>query len=213
MSTASQSGMEDQADARALLQRIEVLERQVVAAADYQALVNLQAAYGYYVDKARWRDAADLFAEDATLEIGGRGVFRGRERIHQFLGFRFKLEHGLLLNHLQIQPFITVAPDGLTAKARWRALIHVGRLGIEATEGEGIYENTYRKIDGVWNIQSMHYYVTYYVSVYERWDKGGVPLDGYIPGLDPDEPPTEVYGSYPEVYLPPFHYKNPVSGA
>ena len=34
----------------------------------------VQHAYGYYVDKAQWRSLADLFADDATLEIGGKGI-------------------------------------------------------------------------------------------------------------------------------------------
>ncbi len=38
----------------------------------------VQDAYGYYVDKAQWRNLSELFAEDATLEIGGKGVFLGR---------------------------------------------------------------------------------------------------------------------------------------
>ncbi|OYW83597.1 MAG: hypothetical protein B7Z20_12455, partial [Sphingobium sp. 32-64-5] len=40
--------------------------------ADTRALETLQRTYGYLVDKALWRDATDLFAEDGTLEIGGR---------------------------------------------------------------------------------------------------------------------------------------------
>jgi len=30
--------------------------------------------HAYYVDKAQWRSLADLFADDATLEIGGKGI-------------------------------------------------------------------------------------------------------------------------------------------
>ena len=44
-----------------------------------QEIINLQSIYGYYVDKTLYDEAADLFAEDATLEIAGRGLFRGIE--------------------------------------------------------------------------------------------------------------------------------------
>ncbi len=37
-----------------LLARIEALEARATAAEDYRELVNLQGAYGYYVDKGLW---------------------------------------------------------------------------------------------------------------------------------------------------------------
>ena len=69
----------------AFVDRIEALEKRAQAAEDYRELVNLQGAYGYYVDKGLWDQAADLFARDGTLEIAGRGVYVGRERVRQYL--------------------------------------------------------------------------------------------------------------------------------
>ena len=31
--------------------------------------------------------------------------------------------------------------------------------------------------------------------------------------IPPDAPPTELYETFPEVYVPPFHFKHPVTGA
>src|SRR5262245_602187 len=53
--------------------QVKGLQQQADRADDYIAIANLQAIYGYYVDKSRWEDAADLFSADATLEIAGRG--------------------------------------------------------------------------------------------------------------------------------------------
>ena len=111
---------------------------------DYIAIANLQAIYGYYVDKSRWDDAADLFAADATLEIAGRGLFRGQPRIREYLHQLGPLEYGRLFNHMQLQPVINVAADGQSAKARWRSLMQVGHLGKEARWGEATYENACR---------------------------------------------------------------------
>ena len=61
------------------------LRARVRSAEDYRDLVNLQGAYGYYVDKGLWDNAAELFAEDGTLEIAGRGVYVGRERVREYL--------------------------------------------------------------------------------------------------------------------------------
>src|SRR6185503_8855965 len=65
--------------------RIAAAETQVARAHDYEELENLKSAYGYYLDKSLWAEVAGLFAEDGTLEIGGRGVFVGREKVHQSL--------------------------------------------------------------------------------------------------------------------------------
>ncbi len=84
------------------------------------------------MDKARWDDAADLFAKDATLEIAGRGVFIGQDRVRAYLKQLGDLSYGKLYNHMQLQPVIHIAADGLSARARWRSLMQVGELGKEA---------------------------------------------------------------------------------
>ena len=55
----------------ALRTEIAALRQRVQVADDYRELVNLQGAYGYYVDKGLWDKAADLFAREGTLEIAG----------------------------------------------------------------------------------------------------------------------------------------------
>src|SRR5918994_6236515 len=111
-----------------LLARIERLEKRVRAAEDYRELVNLQGAYGYYVDKGLWDRAADLFAVDGTLEIAGRGVFVGRERVREYLRHLPPYGHGTLYNHMQLQPVLHVDSAAGTARGRWRTLMMVGRL-------------------------------------------------------------------------------------
>jgi SnoaL-like domain len=52
---------------------------------DAQQVHVLQRTYGYLVDKNLWTQIADLFTDDGTLEIGGRGVFVGKARVLQYL--------------------------------------------------------------------------------------------------------------------------------
>jgi hypothetical protein len=200
------------AQVKDLQTRLAVLEQQAAAAQDYIDICNLEAAYGYYVDKTQWDQVADLFAKDGTLEIGLRGVWIGQDRVRAYLHKLPDLKYGTLFNHMQLQPVVNIDPGGKTAKGRWRAIIQFGQLHRSAQWGEATYENTYVKENGVWKIKTLHAYFTYYVDYYKGWDQGGNPPPGPIPGFPPDKPPTETYGLYPDVYIPPYHYKNPVTG-
>lgn len=200
-------------DLDALRREVADLRAQARAATDYIAICNLQASYGYYVDKGLWDDAADLFAPDGTLEIAGRGVYAGRERVRQYLHALPSYGYGTLFNHMQLQPVVHVEPDGERARARWRTFIHIAFLGREARWGEATYENAYRRIDGTWTIASLHGFITYYCEFDKGLNHGGVPLLRSIDGLQPDFPPTIGYEAFPETFVPPFHYAHPVTGA
>jgi SnoaL-like domain len=193
---------------------LSILRAEVAALRDKDAIITLQTAYGYYVDKAQWDEAADLFARDATLEIAARGQFRGQDRIRAYLHALPPLTHGTVFNHMQLQPLITVGVggDGDQAKGRWRAIMEVGFVGAEELCGEATYENAYIREDGVWKIAKLHAFVTYYVRWNEGWSKGGVPMGTELSEMKPDAPQTVDYGSFPEVYIPPYHYPNPVTG-
>src|SRR5690606_25591249 len=133
------------AASRELGERLATLEARKTRVEDVSAIERLQHAYGYYVDEGLWDEAADLFASDGTIEIGLDGVYAGRERVREYLyalgGGRRGLADGVLNEHLQIMPTITLAPDGLSAQGRWRAIMLGGELGETAFWGEGPYEN------------------------------------------------------------------------
>ena len=190
----------------------QALQLQAQRAQDWTTIANLQASYGFYVDKSRWDDAAAMFAENATLEIAGRGLFTGKEHISEYLHGLGAMEYGRLYNHMQLQPVIHVADDGQSAKARWRSLMEVGHLGKEARWGDAIYENDYVKQDGVWKIAKLHSYITFYVDFDQGWGKGGVALPQPFDNRKPDAEASVKYGAFPDVFLPPYHYKNPVTG-
>lgn len=194
------------------MSEIEDLRAQVALLQAERDIQRLQSAYGYYVDKAQWDEAADLFARDATLEIAARGEYRGQARIRQYLHHLPALTHGSVFNHMQLQPLITVAPDMKSAKGRWRATMEVGIAGAEELYGEATYENAYTIEDGVWKIARLHAFITYYIRWGEGWAEGGVPMGTEFPDFPPDAPQTVKYGSFPEVYIPPYHYPNPVTG-
>jgi hypothetical protein len=196
----------------ALEAEVATLRAQAGHADDYIDIINLQAIYGYYVDKSQWDQAADLFAKDATLEIAGRGLFAGQDRIRQYLHELGPLQYGRLFNHMQLQPVVHVADDGNSARARWRSFMQVGNLGKEARWGDAVYENEYVKQDGIWKISKLHSFITFYVEYEKGWNKGAVALPKHLETLAPDADSTVKYGAYPEVFIPPYHYTNPVTG-
>lgn len=199
-------------DMAGLLARIERLEQRARAAEDYRDLVNLQGAYGYYVDKGRWDQAAELFATNGTLEIAGRGVYVGRERVRAYLRHLPAYGYGVIYNHMQLQPVLHIDSEAGTAKGRWRTLMMVGALGKEGRWGEATYENEYVREandEGVsrWRIAKLHGIINFYAEYDEGWHRGGVKLLRSIEGLAPDRPPSIDYEAFPEPVIAPFHYE------
>ncbi len=219
---SAQSGASARGAAEPLERRLAALEHRRELLEDANDVKRLQRAYGYYVDRGLWDQAADLFATDGTIEIGLDGVYVGQARVKQYLhalgkalgGPESGLAHGELNEHLQLMGAVTVAPDGRTAKARWRGLVLSGHLGKDAFWGEGPYENEYVKQDGVWKIKTLHWYQSMFVAYAGGWAKNKDANGArYVEDLTPDRPPTIEYDTWPTTNLPPFDFANPVMGA
>ena len=196
--------------------QIDTLALEVERLEAARAIKNLQRAYGYYTDMALWNEVADLFADDATIELGADGVYVGKQRIREYLtqrgGGQIGLKWGQIAEHLQLQPVIHVSADGQTAKGRWRDLAMIGQFKEHAAWGEGIYENTYIKRDGVWRIQSLHLYTTFVAPFEAGWARVKAQSDWRSDAsrqFPPDRPSTQTYKTFPEPFVPPFHYSNP----
>jgi hypothetical protein len=198
--------------AAAAAHRIAQLHWQVDRLDDQHQIEILQRTYGYFVDKNLWKQIADMFTDDGTLEIGGRGVFVGRTRVLQYLQWLGKPEDGRLYDHTQIQPIVDISPDGRVAKGRWRALVFGGDLNKTSIIGDCIYENEYRKENGVWRISKLHAYFEMYSDLEQGWENFAIPNTHPEKALPPDLPPTMVYEMYPGTLVAPMHYGNPVTG-
>jgi hypothetical protein len=203
-------------DYDALRSRIAVLQDQVGRVRGANDIKRLQRSFGYYMEEALWDEVVDLFAEDATLEMARDGVYRGRERIRQYLYALGRGQQGLragqLNETLQLMPVVTLGDDGLTARARWRAILLTGEFGQQALWGEGPYENEYVKEEGVWKISSLHWHQSILVPYAGGWARHedfnqGIWVSDELP---PDAPPTDDQGYWPKTFLPPFSFANPV---
>ena len=205
----------------ALRARLAKVDTSAARVADVDKIEYLQGAYGFYTDKMLWDEVLDLFTSDATVEIGPSGVYAGKDSIRRYLysqsgGKQGPLE-GVLYEHFQLQPIVTVAADGNSAKARWRGFLMLGVNGASdgGDWGEGTYENEYVKQDGVWKISKLHWYATFVAPYQGGWlNPTKKPLEDYAlgKGVEPDRPASDTCDPYPGVCVPPFHYQNPVSG-
>src|ERR1035438_4682355 len=146
-----------------LATRVERLQAHLESVESVRAIKRVQYAYGHYVELGLWNDFADLFAADAVTNYqpGARGGVRGKAAIRQLFfdqvgQGRLGLAEGRIYPHILFQPVITLAPDGRTAKGRWRILAMLGGYGGSATWYSGVYENEYVLEDGVWKISVIH---------------------------------------------------------
>ena len=199
---------------------IDKLSAQVDQLEGARAVRKLQRAYGYYVDRGLWDEAADLFADDGTVEFGMDGVYVGKARIREYLqrqgGGKPGLSYGQLYEHAQLQPEVDIAADGLSAKGRWREMEMTGHFGKDAFWGDAVEENSYVKDRGVWKLKSMHLYVNFVAPHVGGWPRLQPAAQDWrsdvAKAFPPDRPPTETYRPFPEPNIAPFHYVNPVTG-
>jgi hypothetical protein len=187
-----------------LLRRAQRLE-------DEKLVLNLQNAYGYYLDRGLWQQLANLFAPDGSREVGQAGAYIGRYHIRQSMTLTGPpgLRKGQLNDHLQFEPIIDVAPDGRSAKGRIFELAFVGGGGQPGRIVQNVQENEYVRRDGTWMIQSAHHYTILATDYDQGWAKSAFPARAVSQTLPPDRPPTVVYETYPKIFTPPFHFDNP----
>lgn len=208
---AQDDGINTEIDA--LVERVQDLEAQ-------RAIKKLQNAFGYYVDRGLWGEAADLFTAEGTIEIGRDGVYQGNERIREYLkrlhGGQEGLIYGQLNEWVTLQPAIDVAEAGDRATARWRDHGMLGQYREHAEWRDGIYENSYVREDGIWKIESLHLYVNFlapYEAGWARLEPGeGLTRSEASKDFPPDQASTASYQPFPETYIPPFQALHPVTG-
>ena len=216
---------EDFADElRSLRQAVDRQARELAEAREAIALLEdkneierLQYAYGYFIDNRMFREMADLFCDEGCwIEIGQRGRYYGKERIHQFLlevlgDGRWGLLKDEVINHVQQQPIITVAEDRQQAWSRARAQVQ-GNSPPGTPHfllADGIYENEYVREDGVWKIRGVTVTMTFYAAL-ERariWFPSAPPSAAMPPDA-PSQPVVEALGRQ----FNPWHFAHPITG-
>lgn len=165
------------------------------------AAQNLQAAYGFYLDRKLYDDIVDLFASDAVIDIAGVGRFTGSDGIRRALA-RFGsagLERGELNDRPQLMPVVTVAADGTRAELR---NIEIGMTGRHA--GESWWSSAVQQFDiakgsdGVWRIAGLRRYPRMRAAYAQGWQE---PSEAALPqpaGSAPDAASALPDASFPQ---------------
>jgi len=184
---------------------------------DKHEIERLQYAYGFFIDNRMFREMADLFAEEgAWIEIGGRGRYHGKERIHRFLHEvlgegRWGLARDEVINHVQQQLLITVDPDRQRARARARAEVQ-GNSPPDTPHlllADGIYENEYVREGGQWKILGITVAMTFYAALErDRVWFPSAPPSAEMPPDAPSQPVVEALGRQ----FNAFHFRHPILG-
>jgi hypothetical protein len=201
-------------EVEALEKQLDALGTRITRLQDLTDVEIVQNAYGYYVDKGQWRSISDLFADDATLEIGGKGVFLGKQRVFEYMnigmggGGPIGPRNGSLIDHQQFQCLPTILEDGVTARTRCIAFVMSS-----GGWGHNYYEDVFTKKDGVWKFQKLRGPFNMYSGYKLGWvDQVIVNTFPEKFAPYPDLPPTVIYLTYPSYHVEPFHYPNPVTG-
>ncbi len=226
--------MADDEQLGALTRQVRELTRRIERLQDIHAIRTLHHKYGYYIDKCLYDETVDLFAEDSQVYFLN-GVYKGKAGVRRLYCDWFRSLftkghngpiHAFLLDHLQMQDIVDVAPDGLTAKGRFRALMqagqheskreHIEHFPMQCWEA-GIYENSYVKEGGIWKIQVLNYNMLWQADYEKGWGYDRphlLPLDKTYPEnpTGPDELMPETPAFWPETRIVPFHYVHPVTG-
>jgi hypothetical protein len=206
--TAADRAPNDEAGQR---RRIGQLAAQLKCLQAESQVRSLQSAYGFYMDRRMWDDLADLYAGDGTFEPGQRGVYRGRASIRRALEQIGPqgLAAGVINDHTQLQPVVTMSPDCLSATLRGTELVMAGQNGGDAAWGINIHDDTYRFVDGKWRLQSAHVYQRMRSDYAQGWARSAFPVRTAAAGYEPDAAPTVKYAAYPEFFVPPLPFANP----
>jgi hypothetical protein len=192
------------------------LQARVDTLNEIDRVLNLQSAYGYYYDRKMWNDVVDLFADDAIAEIGGIGLFRGRNSIDRWLRTEVGaagLAHGQLNDQGQNNVIVTLAPGGNEAFARG---IELGMLG-EADQEQGwwevtIFRNRFVKEDGVWKIRELRRFPLMKTDIFLGWGQSRLENRGEANTRLADSLPPAEDSVPPGLAMPAFLGSHPVTG-
>jgi hypothetical protein len=182
---------------------------------DEDRVRSLQAAYGFYQDRKMWDDVVDLFAGDGLVEVGGQGVWRGKDGVRRWLSTMGPagLNHGQLNDQVQFDVTVTIAPGGREA---WARGIELGMLG-DADREKGwwqvsAFQNRFVKQNGAWKLRELRRFPLMKTDIFQGWGKSRIVDPAPTGPGAPDSAIPAADAAAPGLAMPAFVAANPVTG-
>ena len=194
---------------------LAALNRRIRAMTEQDKVRNLQNAYGYYLDRKMWDDAADLFTDDAVFEEADVGIWVGTKQIrHQF---ERRGPQGLQRGQSNDQPMfdmtVSVSHGGTTARARGITLSELGDMATGVgTVGLTVFDNRFIKgRDGKWRIREMRNFPIMNTDYFQGWGKSRIATPRPTGAFTPDRP-VPASDTMTDSAVPVFFQVNPATG-
>jgi hypothetical protein len=169
------------------------------------AAQNLQAAFGYYLDRKLYDDIVDLFADDGVVDIAGVGRFSGKAGVRRMLA-RFGaagLATGEVNDRPQLMPVVTVDATGRQASVRSYELGMTGHHQGTSFWSAAINRFTVKQgADGIWRIAALERWPRMRAAYEAGWAN---PLPAPLPeGVDgaADAASSLPLAAYPQAAVP-----------
>ena len=132
---------------------LEALEKRVQVLEDIEEIKKLHRNYIYWLCNLQWDDMLSCFTENATADIQGDRLRKGKEEIadlfHNVLAKMIKRNDG----HFVGQPVISI--KGNKAKGYWILYLFFSEPSVRWMQGR--QECEYIKVDGEWKFSSMKF--------------------------------------------------------
>ena len=207
--------------------RLKVLEDKNIRLQDVAEIEKLQRIYGYYVERGQLDEVAELFSDSPDVSFGpSYNVMAGKDNVIKMFSsqrpfgvFQGPKPDDYLHITMPVSGVVDVDTDGITAKARWYALMYLCNAtpGGGAVFGVGTYENEYIKEDGKWRILHLQFDDIFLSPYEDGWAKtpklwGKLKEVASSVGLQPGDVPEPPPSESPFGEQMPFHYKHPITG-
>jgi hypothetical protein len=151
---------------------LDSLARDVTRLESLREVKDVQRQYTHLAQFGRWKEMAELFAKNGTLQWGEQTA-TGRKAIEAWLrqdagGFDGR-SPGSLHTVIIDQPVANLSVDGRTAKVRWDGMRFLGDGKGRARIEGGLYENEYVLEGGAWKISKLVYHPQYEGEYADGW--------------------------------------------